>query len=324
MKPISIIIPNYNGARLLRRNLPSVLSAAKSYPGGTRVIVVDDGSTDDSVQSLSSEFPEVTPVVHETNKGFAEAIFTGVISADTELLFLLNSDVELHPNCLELLEPYFDEDSTFSATPLMLDDDGSTNRHSWNLRSFQRGYLKLVDWDLDEARKQRQHRKLLTLYSSGGCMLVSRSKFLELGGFHPIFKPFYGEDFDLGIRAWYRGWQSYFEPNATLVHQSHGSIKDSVKRAMVKETRRRNRYLLEWIHTPLSRLLVSTIPHSIVQLLGELVMLDKVNVSGFFKAVSRIPEALRARTRIRSNQQLSLDTILEKTLGSYHPAKKTH
>jgi GT2 family glycosyltransferase len=152
-------------------------------------------------------------------------------------------------------------------------------------------------------------------------MLVSRSKFLELGGFHPIFKPFYGEDFDLGIRAWYMGWKSYFEPNATLVHQSHGSIKDSVKRAMVKEIRRRNRYLLEWIHTPLSRLLISTIPHSIAQLLGEIVMFDSINVKGFFKAVSKIPEASKARSWIRSKQQLSLDKVIEETLRSYLPEK---
>lgn len=316
MKPLSIVIPNYNGAHLLRRNLPSVLHAAERYSPETRVIVVDDGSKDASIEVLRNEFPQVLTVVHETNRGFSEAVLTGVNSAQTDLLFILNSDVELHVGCLEKLEPYFVDDNTFSACPLMLDEDGSINRHSWNLRSFKRGYLKLVDWELEAARKSVLVRKLPTLYSSGGSMMVSKAKFLALGGFHPIFKPFYGEDFDLGIRAWYRGWPSYFEPRATLVHQSQGSIKDSVKRSRVKETRRRNRYLLEWIHVPLPRLLSSTLPQSLLQLLGELVLLDFVNLKGFAKAVRRLPQAVAARRELHVAPGCDIESVIQNILGA--------
>lgn len=316
MKPLSIVIPNYNGAHLLRRNLPSVLHAAERYSAEARVIVVDDGSKDASIEVLRNEFPQVLTVVHETNRGFSEAVLSGVNAAQTDLLFILNSDVELHVGCLEKLEPYFSDDTTFSVCPLMLDEDGSTNRHSWNLRSFQRGYLKLVDWELDSARKLRESRKLPTLYSSGGSMMVRKAMFLELGGFHPIYKPFYGEDFDLGIRAWYRGWPSFFEPNATLVHQSQGSIKDTVKRSRVKETRRRNRYLIEWIHVPLARLLSSTLPQSALQLLGELLLLDFVNLRGFVKALRLAPQALVARRELRIDPGYDLNTVITRILNA--------
>lgn len=317
MKPVTIVIPNYNGAQLLRRNLPSVLEAAAAYPGDARIIVVDDASSDESLEVLGREFPGVLVLRHESNRGFAEAVFSGVQAAETELLFVLNSDVELHRDCLEKLEPYFDDEATFSVAPLMLHDDRSVNRHSWNLRAFKRGYLKLVDWDLAQARRLSAQRRLLTMYASGGSMLVSRSKFVELGGFHPIFKPFYGEDFDLGIRAWYRGWASYFEPNATLVHQSQGSIKDSVKRAKVKEVRRRNRYLLEWIHIPRYRLLTSTLPYTLLQVIGELLLLDGVNLRGCWSALRMLPQARRARRASNAGQLIDLETIIARTRSTY-------
>lgn len=310
MQKLTIVIPNYNGAHLLKRNLPSVIQAAKIYGNDTTIIVVDDGSKDNSLQVLENDFPQVKVVVHQINQGFSEAVLTGVKSAETELLFLLNSDVEVHADCLNKLEPYFSDSSTFSVSPLMLNDDGSINRHSWNLRSLQRGYLKLVDWTLDMAKARRKEEKLKSLYACGGCMMVRKSMFMQLGGFHPIYKPFYAEDFDLGIRAWYQGWPTYFEPEATLVHQSQGSIKDNVKRAKVKEVRRRNRYYLEWIHLSKTQLLFSTIPYSIFQLIGELLILDMKSIRGFLSAIKNLPEVLKVRREVLNARKLTLKEIL--------------
>jgi GT2 family glycosyltransferase len=311
MQPITLIIPNYNGAHLLRRNLPSVQAAAAGYGSDTQIIVVDDGSNDESIAVLRDEFPAIRCIAHEVNQGFAEAILTGVHHASTDLVFLLNSDVELHAGCLEKLEPYFDFPETFSVCPLIFGEDGSIKRHSWNLRRFNRGHLVIDEWNLPDARRMRESRLLRSLYSSGGSMLVCRKKFLELGGFHPIYKPFYGEDFDLGIRAWYRGWSSYFEPNATLIHQSQGSIKDAHKRKRVKMIRRRNRYFLEWTHTPLPRLIRITLPFSLLQLLGELLMLDFVNLKGFLATLPYIRDVIDARHAAEDGRIQSIDAILQ-------------
>ncbi len=310
MQKLTIVIPNYNGAHLLRRNLPSVIQAANVYAKDTAIIVVDDGSKDNSLQVLQSDFPEVKVVSHQVNQGFSEAVLTGVKAAQTELLFLLNSDVELHSDCLPKLEPYFDDQSTFSVSPLMINDDGSINRHSWNLRSLQRGYLKLLDWTLEEAKAKRKSHNLKSLYACGGCMMVRKSMFLQLGGFHPIYKPFYAEDFDLGIRAWYQGWPTYFEPDATLIHQSQGSIKDNVKRAKVKEIRRRNRYYLEWIHLSLAQLFLINLPYTIFQLLGELLILDMKSLRGFATAIKNLPEVIKVRKEVLYLRRRRLTEIL--------------
>ena len=310
--PITVIIPNYNGAQLLRKNLPSVIAAIKTYGEQCPIIVVDDGSVDNSVTVLKQEFPEVEVVVHDTNKGFAEAIHTGVNAAKTELLFLLNSDVEVQAIIFAPLVTYFEEPNTFSVNPLILDEQGEVKRHSWNLRKFVAGGLKLLDWDLETASSRRkQGDKLATAYAHGGSFMVRKSMFLALNGFHPIYKPFYGEDYDLGLRAWRMGWGSYFEPNVHIVHQSLGSIRSNVKLNYIKCIRRRNRYLLEWIHLSPAQLLLGAIPFSILQLLGELLTFDRVNLKGFSLALLKITEVIEARKELRISQKLSIDAVLD-------------
>ena len=88
----SIIIPNYNGEELLQKNLPSVISESINFHNECEIIVVDDASTDNSVQILQEKYPTVKLIQHEINKGFAEGIHSGVAAANHELVFLLNSD----------------------------------------------------------------------------------------------------------------------------------------------------------------------------------------------------------------------------------------
>ncbi len=134
--------------------------------------------------------------------------------------------------------------------------------------------------------------------------------FLALGGFHPIYKPFYSEDYDLGLRAWQRGWASYFEPSVHIVHQSIGSIRSNVKFNYVKSIRRRNRYILEWLHLTPSQLWCKAIPASLVQLLGEVIMLNHVNLKGFYWACLKLPEILKARREIQQHQVMDMQEIV--------------
>ncbi|MES2580058.1 MAG: glycosyltransferase [Pseudomonadota bacterium] len=312
MKPITVIIPNYNGAHLLRKNLPTVKAAIVLYDAQSSIIVVDDGSSDDSLAVLSQEFPEVKIVVHVQNQGFAEAVHSGVNAAETELLFLLNSDVTLQPDIFMPLVAYFDDVNTFSVNPLIYDEQGAAKRHSWNLRQFKSGGLMLLDWTLENAlARRKQGERLAAAYAHGGSFMVRKSMFQALGGFHPIYKPFYSEDYDLGLRAWRRGWGSYFEPTVSIVHQSVGAIRENIKIQQVKCTRRRNRYLLEWIHLTPTQLILSAIPMSLLQLFGELLMLDKTNLKGFFQAMAKIAAVIDARKEISQTQKLSLNAVLK-------------
>lgn len=310
---ITIIIPNFNGAHLLLKNLPSVVDAANAFSILAQIIVVDDGSSDNSLLVLEQYFPNIKVVAHKENMGFSEAVHTGVHAAQTELLFLLNSDVQMNVNCLQPLASYFSEVDVFSVCPLILSETGIVTRHSWNRRQFKFGRFKPTEWDLTQALSLRKIQKLPTLYASGGSMMVRKSMFLELNGFHSLYKPFYSEDFDLGLRAWRRGWRSYFEPSVSVVHQSKGSIKENVRRTYVKQVRRRNNYIFEWMHFPVNRLVTTVIPLTIWQLLGEFLLMDWVNLKGFVTALPKIKLVIRARNELRRNHKLSLVEILKET-----------
>ncbi len=309
--PVTIVIPNYNGARLLRLNLPSVINAAQTYGADTHIIVVDDGSKDESVDVLKQEFSNVVLVQHALNQGFAEAVHSGVDAAKTELILLLNSDVVVQENLIAGLVAYFEDPDAFSVNPLIYDESGEVKRHSWNLRQFSGGSLKILKWDLAKAQAKRNSgQKLAALYAHGGSMMLRKSMFKALDGFHPIYKPFYSEDFDLGIRAWRKGWKSYFEPNVSIVHQSLGSIRQTVKMKHIKCIRRRNRYLLEWVHLTPKQLLLSALPMTVIQLFGELLSFDFNNLKGFYLALLKLPQAILARQEVALADKLSFEQVL--------------
>jgi len=311
-KSITIIIPNFNGAELLRKNLPTVISAIKNYGNDSSLIVVDDASTDTSLDVLRQEFSDIKVVVHQQNKGFADAVHSGVKEATTDLVFILNSDVQLPEDFFPPLINYFEDVSTFSVNPLIYDEKGQVKRHSWNYRQFKKGGISLLKWDLKEAYDIiKAGKRCPTMYGHGGSMLLRKSMFDALGGFDPIFKPYYGEDSDIGIRAWRRGWYSYFEPRSSIVHQSVGAIRANTKMKHVKCIRRRNRYILEWIHLTPSQLIFVAIPMSTFQLLGELVTFDLVNLKGFLLALTKIPEVMAARASVNSSAQLSIKNVFK-------------
>ena len=308
----SIIIPNYNGEKLLLENLSSVIKDSDSFSNNSEIIVVDDASTDNSVTLLKENFPSVKIVEHESNQGFAEGIHSGVAAASYDLVFLLNSDVQLVEGCLQELEQYFEHENTFAVNPLILNQDQEVNLSSWTRSQFSHGRLKLQAWDITELKTMRESdEKFLTLYCSGGSVMMRKAMFEALGGFSDLFKPFYYEDFDLGLRASYRGWSSYFNPQAKVIHADKGTIEDHFRSDLIKMTQRRNRYLLEWTHFSMLRLLFSTLPFTLLQVLGELLLIDKKNIKAFFLALQKLSEVRQMRKSIKS-KKVPLSTILKK------------
>lgn len=318
----SIVIPNYNGADLLRRNLPSVLTECDRYPGKCQVIVVDDASKDNSLEIMALEFPDVVLVRHERNRGFAKAVHSGINAAVNELILLLNSDVSLLPGCIERLQQYFTDEQTFAVSPLILDEAGNINPVSWPISRFVRGRLKLIRsrdtgaplfGDKPEDSIIKLGGKLMTPYCSGGSVMLRGSKFRALGGFSTIYEPFYYEDFDLGLRAWYRGWPSYFAPDARVVHAEKATISSSFRSDCIKSVWFRNRYFLEWTHFPARRLFLSTLPFTLLRIAGELALLKRAKLKGFYLAAARIKDVARARREAKNNRVHDLNDVLEFT-----------
>ncbi len=311
--PVSIIIPNYNGEQILSRTLTSVTEAARAYAGQSEIILVDDASQDNSVDLIAQQFPDVRVVRHETNRGFSEAIHSGVQTAAFPILLLLNSDVYPERDFLAPLLQRFNREDTFAVSPLILNPDGQPARVSWNLVTLIRGEIRSRNWDLKTAiERNKNPQAMKSLFASGGSAAVRRDMFLKLGGFLSIYHPFYYEDRDLGTRAWRHGWKTYFEPQSRVVHHHASTIGRFFSSKKTRIIRKRNRLLYLWLHLSTRTLFLSHLPWIFVRLVSRLLRLDGVFPLALISALGRLKQVARLRSRVSGGPagQKPLEKIL--------------
>ncbi|MEE4262785.1 MAG: glycosyltransferase family 2 protein [Desulfobacteraceae bacterium] len=258
MKSVSIIIPNWNGADLLRAHLPSVVDAEKKYRGTIEVIVVDDASSDASLEILQEEFPGIKAVVHPNNLGFGRACWSGAQTAQHSILIFLNSDVAVAPDFVEPLVNNLEDPAAFAASPLIFDDQNNLSNATISIPYFRRGKIRYQRFPTRHLLHKGPPlpNPWYTLFPSGAAFAVDRARFLELQGFDDLFSPFYYEDTDLGFRAWRRGWKCIVAPESRVTHHHYsGTITRSFKQLKVRAIRKRNRLFFLWKNLTTARLL---------------------------------------------------------------------
>ena len=309
---VSVVIPNYNGAGFLPRTLAAVGAAARRYPGEAEIVVVDDASTDDSVAVIEGH-PEVTLVRHSANRGFAEAVHSGVERAGHEVLIILNSDTEPTADFIAPLVAPLADEAVFATSPLVFDGAGKPLFNSWPRYRLGRGRLVPCRWTLDDVRaRQASGRALNGLYASGGSMAVRRDRFRALGGFLPIYKPYYSEDRDLGTRAWMRGWATRCVPQSRIVHPGGGTIKRLFRARRVRTIRLRNQLIHLALYTAPRELLTRHLPWVLGRALARLLRLDATLLVGLAQTLARHRQIAATRAQIRASQPYkTLAEVLE-------------
>lgn len=230
---ISIIIPNYNGRDLLIKNLPSVLGAYKNMRNQIlEIIVVDDASTDDSLEILQANFKAVRVIKHLRRKWFSSAVNSGAKVAKGNLLCLLNSDVSVKNNFLEDISSYFSDKNVFGVSLHERGYGGSKGK-------FVDGFI--VHEPIPESTKAYE-----TFWVSGGSGVFKREIWDKLGGMdEALLSPFYWEDMDLSYRAQKRGYRLLWEPDGYVIHEHEATIK-KIDRKKVNLIWERNQLLFIW------------------------------------------------------------------------------
>ncbi len=214
MRQVSVIIVNWNGRHLLERFLPSVLAAVRD---GDEVIIVDNGSRDGSVEFVRERFPSVRLVCLPKNYGFSVANNLGVKVARNDIVVLLNNDMAPEPDFLTPLLEHFDDPTVFAVGCKLLHPDGSPDHANRTRLVVSGGFLSIAnERDAEKLRLITQPEE--QAHAQGGGSAFDRRKFLELGGFDPIFSPAYFEDVDLSLRALQRGWRIIYEPRSIVWH----------------------------------------------------------------------------------------------------------
>jgi len=238
----TLVIANYNGWRLLADSVPAALEAARRA-GGHTVVIADDGSTDGSVDFVGAHYPDAA-VLALHHRGFGEACNAAVRRADGEVVVLLNSDVVVAPDFLPPLLEDLGEPDVFAVGCRLTNPDGTLTGALGNrTRGEWRGPLLAIHHETDPARLRETCPQL---YANGGAMAVRRDRWLALGGFDPLYRPFYWEDVDLGYRAWARGWRVLYEPRSVVAHRQGGTIARLHGRRRAELMSAKNGVLFTW------------------------------------------------------------------------------
>lgn len=227
---ISAVIVSYNSADYL----PDCLRSLRSE-GVDDVVVVDNASSDGSVEVARAGDPAVSVVETGANLGFGSAANRGVATTAGEYVLILNPDTVVEPGTAKALSEALDRDSGLAVVgPRMEKLDGtlypSVRRFPELTVAFGHAFLGLVwptnpatrryrmlDWDHDRPAADVD-------WVGGACMLVRRSAFDLIGGFDEAYF-MYVEDVDLCWRLGQAGWRIGYEPAARVVHALGGSSR---------------------------------------------------------------------------------------------------
>jgi len=214
---VTLLILNYNGKTYLKNCLDSVL--AIDYPNFD-VKLIDNGSTDGSVDFVKENYPEVEVIEHDANYGFALGYNLVVNSMESEFVVFLNNDVSVEPDWLKKLIPYTKDEDVAAVTSKMLFSFDKKRINAaggccdvygvgWN-----RGNGEVDAGQYDEAEE--------VFYGSGGALLIKRKVWEDVGPFDERYF-LYGEDLDWCWRARLKGYKILYVPEAKVYHHWRGS-----------------------------------------------------------------------------------------------------
>jgi len=316
VRAASIVIPNWNGLDLLEKYLPSVLAAASLVPG-SEVIVVDNGSTDDSAAFVRDRFPSVNLVALPRNLGFGGGSNAGFRAARHDIVVLLNSDMRVEPDFLAPLLAGFTDGRVFSVSCQIFFSDPAKIRQETGLTQtwWHQGSVRVRH--RDDPKIQRLYP---CAYGGGGSTAYDRRKFLELGGFDELLAPFYMEDTDLGYLAWKRGWKVLYEPASIVFHEHRGTIGRRFSEAYIQSILKKNFLLFTWKNMHDWQKLTS---HFFFCWAGAMLSWlfgdspERSNFAGIARALLQLPAALEARWRARRLAALSDAEALRRPLGGH-------
>ena len=243
--PIVLLILNYNGRELLSECLPSIVEAAQSSRHNCRVGVVDNASTDGSIDLLRTRFPKVDGYC-QTNLGLCS--YNRVLAdLRAPIVVLMNNDVKLRRDSIDsLVAPLLNTSARnrcFMTAPLCWQFDHATYE---GLKTAVEWRLGLVQATARFAGHERGVYRPGATASAGAAMAVSRERFLDIGGFDPLYLPGRLEDLDFALRGYLAGFEARYIPKSVAYHLGMATFGREFGRRGSDAMALRNTFLFQW------------------------------------------------------------------------------
>lgn len=225
MSHTAVVILNYNGEKLLRQFLPSVVR----YSTGAEVIVADNGSTDQSITLLEKEFPSVRIIRLDKNYGFCGGYNKSLAQVEADNYVLLNSDIEVTPNWLESMVQLLDGDESIAAVqPKVL---SYNNREYFEYAGAAGGFLDALGYPFCRGRifthvekDSGQYNDTRQIFwATGACLLIRSKTYWQFDGLDEDFFA-HMEEIDLCWKLQRAHHKVYYSGLSTVYHVGAGTL----------------------------------------------------------------------------------------------------
>jgi GT2 family glycosyltransferase len=302
---VSVIIVTWNG----RRHLDACLSAVAAQKGvSVETVLVDNASTDGTVDHVRERYPSVRIVELRENRGFAGGNNAGVADAQAPLVAFLNNDTVADPGWLQALLGGLDQACRFALVTsriVYLHDPKTIDSAGDGFLRAGGAFKRLHGMPSAEAEEPSE-----VFGACGAACLMPKSVFAELGGFDEDFFASH-EDVDLSYRARLRGYRVRYVPAAVVRHEGSATLGRQSARAVYYGQRN-----LEWVYVKNSpaSILLRTVPGHLVYNAAAAVHFARAGHAGAFvrakaAALAALPALLRKRAAVQRARRVDAGEI---------------
>lgn len=248
---IAVVILNWNGKNFLEKFLPSVVSYNTA---NAQIVVADNNSTDDSIEFLRNNYPQITIVKNAANGGFAKGYNDALQHVKAEYYVLLNSDVEVTPNWIEPIIQLMDSDTSIAACQPKI--KAYHNKNYFEYAGAAGGFIDNYGYAFCRGRifntleedKGQYNRAGEIFWATGACLFIRSECYHKMQGFDEDFFA-HMEEIDLCWRLKNEGYKIMYCPSSAIYHVGGGTLDKTNPRKTYLNFRN-NLYMLCKNHAP--------------------------------------------------------------------------
>lgn len=312
---VSIIVLGYNHRFCLAACFESILQ--QEYPA-IETIYVDNASSDGSSDFVTEAFPQIRIIQNSENLGFAKGNNLGIAQAKGEYVFILNPDTVLVPHCVSNLSEFCQaHPETGICMPKLMHQHPHDVINSTGMTYKRNGQMYHIgDGERDDGKYALAQEVLMV---PGASMFCNRKALTKTGGFDESYFA-YGEDIELSLRMWWRGWRCVYLPTSTVYHTRNAAAKRSNDYSQIaRYYMHRNQYWPIVTYFPIGYLLRMSpavlVNEARIVARGVFRMLKQRKIPVELKArqdaLLKIVSLLQKRRQMRSLKQISTSKFVE-------------